>query len=538
MASKVKIAEIKSLVGGLDTYGNPTQVADNASPDMLNVIPVGITAVTGRQGYIKLTDTEIAAGYKGQGIFSYITDTVRQILYVVNGVLYKYDGSGGSTEITGGTFSTTANVKAAQVGSRLYLVDGATALQYYDGTNIVTTGIASAPTKIKQVIYYNKRLYCNTDDNKDRVYYGGALGADGTATNTGNFASTTPAYAGFFGYGSGIEVVGFAKLSQGSTSSLYIFQKNGIARIDPVPTTGTSSALDHISVPVSTSIGCKAAQSIDNVENDVFFLNQTIYSLGEVGTYNSLRTKNVSAKVKSFFESASQSAISSSTAIYDNATEMYLISIQDVLGYKDTIIGYSVPYKAWFKWSGLNANSFVDFIDSNGVNHIYFISDNSAKSYVYEMFQGLNDDGVAINKYHKTKEFDLAKFSVEKIFQFWNAQFGGTYGTVTIELYVDGALADSVQLSSGSSSNTADGIGTGVIATFPITKEGNFTETSAIGTTISNDWRWHTLPTSPNGTTFQFKISNNEIDENFEIKQYSIGYIELPTYKRSSSREV
>lgn len=534
MASKVKVFQIKSVSGSINTYLNPTQVGNDETPDALNTIPIGLTATTGRQGYIKLTTMLVASGYKGQGIFTYITNTTREVLYVVNGVLYKYDGSGGSTAITGGTFSTTNNVRAAQVGTRLYLVDGITALQYYDGSNIVTTGINSAPTKIKQVIAYNKRLYCDSDDNKDRVYYGGALGVDGTATNTGDFQSTAPAYAGFFGFGGGRETVSFAKLS----SSLYVFLKDAIKRIDPVATTGTSSALDHTSTDISNSIGCLAAASVDNVDNDVFFLNHTIYSLGEVGTYTSLRTKNVGAKVSSFFEAASRSAIASSSAIYDDSHEMYLISIQDAASYKDTVIGYSVPYKAWFKWTGMSVNSFVSFIDANNIQHLYFISDNTAASYVYELFQGVNDDGVAINKYHKTKEFDMALFNIEKIFQFWNAQFGGVYGTITIDFYVDGSLADSVSFQSGASSNTADGIGTGVLGTFPIGKEGNFTEVSASGTTISNDWRWHTLTSSPNGTTFQIVIRNNNINENFEIKQYSVGYLELPLYKRSSLREV
>lgn len=534
MASKVKVFPVKSVSGSINTYLNATQVGNDETPDALNTIPIGLTAVTGRQGYIKLTETEVETTKKIQGIFTYINDSVREVLYVCDGVLYRYDDAGGSEAVTGGTFSTTASVKAAQVGSRLYIVDGVTALSYYNGTAIATTGIESAPAKIKQVISYNKRLYCNTDDSKDRVYYGGALGSDGTATNTGDFRSASPSYAGFFGFGSGREVVSFAKIG----SSLYVFLKDAIKRIDPIATTGVSSALDHTSTDISNSIGCLSAQSVENVDNDVFFLNHTVYSLGEVGTYNSLRTKNVGAKVRSFFEGADQTAVANAAAIYDDMHEMYLISIKDAAAYKDTIIGYSVPYKAWFKWTGINANSFVSFIDADSVQHIYFGSDDSSASYIYELFQGLNDDGVAINKYHKTKEFDMGLFNVEKIFQFWNAQFGGTYGTSTIDFYVDGALVDTISFLSGSSSNTADGIGTGVLGTFVIGKEGNFTEVAASGTTISNDWRWHTLTSSPNGTTFQIKVSNNNLNENFEIKQYSVGYIELPLYKRSPNREV
>jgi len=153
------------------------------------------------------TSTTIA----GQGIYTYITATDVEELIIVGGVLYKKT-TNTWTEITGGNFSTTARVCAAQVGSRLYFADGATALCYYNGTNIVTTGVASAPLP-SFLIFYNRRLYCNDVNNPDRYYFGGAIDpTTGAATNTGNFGSGTPYWAGYAGFGLGKEVVGFGKL--------------------------------------------------------------------------------------------------------------------------------------------------------------------------------------------------------------------------------------------------------------------------------------------------------------------------------------
>lgn len=533
MATKIKEALIESNVGGINVYAHPSQVKDNESPDMLNCVFSSISTVGTRQGYTKLTTSEIATGHKGQGTFIYTTATSKERLYVSNGVLYKYNGSGGSTQITGGTFSTTANVNACQLGDRLYFADGVTALCYYDGSNIVTTGINSAPTKVKQLIKYNNRLYCNSDDNRDRVYYGGALGSDGTATNTGDFRSTSPAYAGYLGFGLGRIVTSFAK----KDSSLYTFFEDCIYKIDPVSSTGVSSALDHSNVLISNTYGTRSPRSVENVGNDIGFLDSQYIFLGEVAQYVTIRTKTVSGPVDQLFKNLASTSISNVAAIYYDSEELLLIAVQVGTSCNDHIIGYAVPYKAWFYWDGIKANSFIDYVHTDNTKHLYFISDDSAASYVYELFSGTNDDGTAINAYYKTKEFDLDKFSVTKRFKYWNALFGGVYGTTTVNFYVDGALNDTISFASGNNEQTSDGMGTLPMGTFPMGLEGSF-EVVSSSTSISNDWRWHKFATRPTGTTFQLEFANSTLNESFQVVKESVGYLEFPATKRPASRKV
>jgi hypothetical protein len=68
--------------------------------------------------------------------------------------------------------------------------------------------------------------------------------------------------------------------------------------------------------------------------------------------------------------------------------------------------------------------------------------------------------------------------------------------------------------------------------------EGNYTESSSVTPPESNNWRWHTLTSSPNGTKFQLKFINNIADDNFEIEKAAIGFLELPFYKRDSDKQV
>lgn len=531
MASKLKGLLVDSFAGGLNVYSNATQVEDSESPDLMNVDFSGIGSVRKRRGFQKLTETEVSTGDRVQGPYSYVTSSVNEILYISDGVLDKYDGAGGSSSVSGGTFSSSADINVAQIGERLYFFDGATALSFYDGTNIATTGIASAPTYPTQGIFFNKRLYINSNANKDRVYYGEPLDPNGLATNTGDFFSDTD--GGFFGFGTGYEVVGFARQS----SFLYIFCKGAIFRVEPVVSSGT---LDHTAVQISNSIGCRAPRSIDNVGNDIYFLDSTIYSLGEIANFLSLRTTNVSAKIANIFANMTQADISKAAAIYSTEHEAYLLALKvGTDDFNDRVVGFSLPYKSWFLWDSLHVNHWLEFIASDDVKHLYFASDDAAASYVYEAYQTSNDDGAAIDAYYFTKEFDSKTFDTEKIYQMWSVQFGGVYGEITIDFYVDGSLVDTATLTSGSTSAFADAWGSLPFGTFPFGLEYNSPDVSVDDPGLNNDWRRHDLD-GQEGTTFQFKFSNANVSQSFEIKQALVRYIDFSDkpYKVNAEREV
>ncbi len=527
MASKLKVFQIPAFNGGLNVYASSTEVKDSESPDLLNMVFTGINGAKKRQGYTRLTTNEVVADHKIQGEFAYITNTANEHLWVSNGVLYKDNGSGGSTEITGGTFNATAKVEAAQIGTRLYLVDGVSALQYYDGSNIVTTGIKAAPSAPSQIIAYNSRIYVLSASNRDRIYYGGAVGKDGTSTDTGVF--TVGAAAGYFGL-PGRQITKFAK--QGS--SLYVWTRNSIERIDVV----AGDTMDHSQVLISSSLGSISPRSIDNVENDIFFMANTIYSLGEVARYVTIRTTNVSGSVKAMFDGMAKTALENMAGIYYPKEQMYLIAYQQGSSHNDRVLAYQLPYKAWTLFSGLSVNCWLEHLDSNNVRHLYFGSDDADSSRVYEMFQGTNDAGAAINAYYKTKEYDIKQFNIDKIFQNYSVQFGSVYGVMTIDFYVNGVVVDNVEFNAGSTIGSSDGWGTQPMGTFIMGIEGNFTESDPNIITLANDWKARTLPTSPLGTTFQVKFSNNVLDESFEIRQMSVGYLEMPYYEGRSDREI
>jgi len=527
MASQKKVAGIDSLIGGLDTFLSETEIDDASTPDCDNVIPTGKGAIRTRLGRTSHWG-EVSAGYAGQGYFTYIksNNTVEE-LAIFNGVLYKRASATSATAITGGTFSTTNRICGAQIGSRLYFADGVTALCYYDGTNIVTTGVASAPLP-SFLIIYNRRIYCNDVANPDRYYFGGAMTSDGLVANTGNFASGTPAYGGYAGFGLGKIVQGLSKL--GSTT-LIVAVKDGIHRIAPTADTGSSNALTHSEELVSNSIGFANHASADNIENDLAFLSWgDIYLLGEVASYTSLRTRIISTKVSNTVSAIASAYLSKTNMIYSPSQKKLYIGYADGTTYNNKVLVYDTYYKSWWKYSNWHPAAWLEYVDEANSSYLLYVSDNPSDSYAYQVNNTANDAGAAISWYWKSKVFDMKGFDVLKKFKRWAVRFGSIYGTVTITIYIGGTANTSV-LTLGSLSGSA-GLGCMPLGQAPLGWDDNELTLD----TIANDYRWKKLTRPNEATDIQFKFSGSGVSEAGQIEKIKIYYSENPLKKDRDKR--
>lgn len=525
MAKKVKPLIISKFNGGYNSFANKTQVKDNESPDMKNMDFVGIDAIRRRYGYIKYS-SEISSGKRVNGIFSYYNGSSWEVLYISGTKLYR--GSN-VTEITGGSFTDDTDANACQAGDRLYICNGVDPLSYYDGSNISTTGISNAPSDPKFCIFWSNRLYVNDKANPSRIYFGGAMGSDGSVTNTGNFGTGSPAYGGYLDFGKGKIVTGLSKFGD----YLYVFFEDQIIRLQQVADTGESNALDHTTELITNSHGCISHRSIDQVENDLYFLGYNgIYSLGEQPDYVSIRTKELSARVKSLIDAIPTKYIDRAAGIYYK--NKYYLAVTEGT-YNDTVIIYDTRYGGWLYWKGLNANSWLEVKDSNSDYHLYFASDDTSSSYIYEAEQGGNDDGSAIDWYYYTKNFDLGDFSYRKKFVDGAIQFGPVYGQLTIDVIIDETEIQRI-LTVGTSSDYADGIGTAPIGYKPIGLLYNTPDGTETGT-LTNDWRYFDIDSE--GNTIQFKLSGSVKDESAQIEKIKINYWLFPShYVRDSSKYI
>jgi len=530
MNNAKKTATIENLTGGLDTFINATEIDDSATPDCENVIPTGKGGIKTRYGQ-SLHGGEMTATYAGQGYFTYINSSnATEELIVVNGVLKRKNGASWTT-IAGGTLDTTARVFATQIGDRLYFADGVTALCYYNGTAIATTGVNSAP-KPSFIISFNRRIYCNSVDYPDRFYFGGSIDSTtGDADDTGDFRSTTPAYGGYAGFGKGKIITGFGKLG---ASYLVVGVKDGLYRVAPKADTGASSTLSHSEEMISNSVGIASHATVDNIENDLGFLSWSdFYLLGEVASFSSIRTRVISTKISGLIQAISASRITKTAGLYSPTQKQYYLTYTESGTYNNAVLIFDTHYKSWWKFTGWTPAAWVEFVDENSAYYLNYISDNPSSSYCYQVEIGADDAGTAIHWYWYSKVFDLKGFDVAKKFKRWAVLFGPVAGVVTLTLYIND-LPNTSTLTLGTATNSTTGFGCMPFGWKPYGQYTN--DLGTVFDELTNDYRWKKIARPNSGTRIQFYFAGGALNESGQIEKIKIYYIENPNKKDKSKR--
>jgi len=518
MATKLKSFKVESFVGGYNAFANKTNIKDDESPDMINMDFVGIRGLKKRRGYSQLSG-EVSNGNKITSVFAYLkNDGSNELLGAADTHIYKWNGSSWSA-VSGGTITAASVVNTAQVGDKLFIMTGQDALQYYDGTNLSTTGITlvdNEPANPSFGILFGKRLICNsTTSGKEHMFWAsGAITSAGATTNVGDFRLASPAYGALAGYGEGRNIAAFGVLK----NYLYTFLSTGeIHQLSYVG--GESGALTFSDSTVSNFIGCVGARAIDNVENDLFFVwRDGIYSLGEVANYTSIRTKNISGKIENIVDSISSTRLSSMVLQYYN--ERLYVAYTSSGTINNAMLVYDTRYRGWLPWDSIRASDLTKFIDSDNQEHLYFSSSDSTDSYCYELESTSNDNNAAISSKFLTKCFSLDEFSIQKLFFDARILFGPVLGAITIKVHIsDGSSIATAQI--GSATTYSDGIGSRMIGDHMVGATYNTPDNTSLDNP-QNDFRVFDID-AEEGTNIQFEFSNENINENFQIEEI-IGY--------------
>ena len=198
---------------------------------------------------------------------------------------------------------------------------------------------------------------------------------------------------------------------------------------------------------VNPQLGCTSARSAKVVLNDLLFCGASgtgIFSLGyQQGYYGNgiadmLRTQEISIKVHPTLSSANKARIQYSCAIYSPQYYKYIFAYADGSStYNNAMLVYDTRYSAWTQWTGLNANCFCLFIDSNGNEHILYGDDNAGR--INELFIGDNDNGGTFDFKLRTKDFNAKSFHLLKTWVWPTFHFRNIKGSLKITIITDGA---------------------------------------------------------------------------------------------------
>lgn len=217
---------------------------------------------------------------------------------------------------------------------------------------------------------------------------------------------------------------------------IVVFKENSVWQVTlSSETTNITLLLIPSYQLITASQGCSSHRSICAVDNDLFFLGRKgVYVLGyEPGIMaDVLRTNELSAKIRPFFKTLSQSDLTNATAVYYDYK--YILAFPSA---KKCIV-FDKERVAWMgPWStSFGINKFVKYIDSNGVERLLAID--ADDNYVSEFSDTLLDDkGVAFGTVLRTKKDDLGDYTIFKTINEVLTGFRNVAGNVGVNVYIE-----------------------------------------------------------------------------------------------------
>jgi hypothetical protein len=296
---------------------------------------------------------------------------------------------------TASTSATGYNIYGRTDGYWRFLkyVEGQTTASWVDDGTTSESEVFTPPTANstsgpigKYITLYKESLFILGDPlNPSRLYYsgGGDKINDFSVSNGGGFIDVSKNDGQM---GTGLIVF---------KNSLLCFKEDSIYQFE-----FTTSGLPQIT-QVNAAVGCIAPRSIVAVENDIFFASRRgVFTIGnESGfAFDVLRTNELSARVRSIFQSIEESYLEKISAVYATKSNVNLVifSYTPTGGtYNSEALVYDRERLAWYKWTNIRANCWVNYIDSTGTIKVIYGDDYSG--YCKEILTGTDDFGSSIS---------------------------------------------------------------------------------------------------------------------------------------------
>lgn len=507
MASKVKFEKIYELAKGIDTYARDTMLKQDETALSSNVIAVGKNSIAKRQGTALLCTVATAGAVNGMG--TYTTSTVRQLLAMVNGTLYQVQTGTAvavsASPASAGVFTTALPTDFCQGGANVFISNGTDAMRVYDGTTvrIQTNGITA-----KYMIYYKNCLYGIGNST-----YGSRLYRSGADTFIGDFTNTTAnplATSINVSNNDGEDIKTFYK----HQDYLYIGKNRSTYRVS----VSTDAVATMSYTLVDPARGSDSHKATDSVENDIYFYNEYgVHSIGyEPNFANDIRTKILSLRIDDEMKTIDKSVLENVCAMYfDN---VYYFSYKTAgASVNDSMMVYDRQRAGWWQFD-LGASCFCEYKNTAGTSYLYFGSPSDAKIYYFNSAVK-SDNGVAIDTVWNGPKYTFDDLTQSKFFLEVVFYVGNVTGTVTFSVSIDGTLVNTKTVSIGS--DGTGGIGIESIGTYAIGVEGGADATDTGGSGIVK------LAINKMGRNVQVKIAESSTTKGWELNGLDIAFVKI-----------
>lgn len=400
----------KTFAGGLNALTSANLVSDNELVEARNAV-VGDGFVQKRDGYTRVNTTALTEpvngvfnAYRSNGTQEMVVTTPTKVYKVAGNAMTQVPFGGTLTTLTGTAFDFIS-YKDRTVADVTLIADGGK-LKAYNYTNVseVAAYTPPAPVGTPPVQDANDK---GTNDlvnlrfraieiKKDRIF----SASSPTVKNRVNFChrDVNLGYAAYDYW----PVSYFIDVAADENDEivalkvfrdyLIIFCKRSVWALAGDGTTMNDYSLTRINVPK----GCIAANSVQVVENEIFYLAEDgVYALFAT-SMNTVSAKLVSTNVAPLLSAIPLTSRQKASAVYSN--HQYILSIPDT---GDTFM-FDTIHSAWTYWNNVKANCFTV---TGG--EVFFGSD---AGLLYKFAPGTwNDDGTAIDFLIRTRNNDFGK---------------------------------------------------------------------------------------------------------------------------------
>ena len=219
-------------------------------------------------------------------------------------------------------------------------------------------------------------------------------------------------------------------------NKIIIFKENSVWQVSLANTAlGNYSVLEPSYQLITASQGCCSNRSICPVDNDLLFLGRKgVYVLGYEPNIigDSLRTNELSAKIRPFFATLSEYDLKHACAVYfDYKYILAFPQCKKAIIFDKERIAWMGPWTTTF-----GISKFTKYIDSNGTEKLLAID--STDTYVSEFSDALTDDkGVAFGTVLRTRKDDLGDYSIFKTVNEILIGFRDVEGSVGVNVYIE-----------------------------------------------------------------------------------------------------
>lgn len=261
---------------------------------------------------------------------------------------------------------------------------------------------------------------------------------------------------------------------------------------------------------ITSSHGAVSAKTIVPVENDVFFLTRNgVYVLGyEPNILNVLRTNEVSARVRPFFEGMSYADLQSASAVY--ADKRYILSFpiaKKSMVYDRERLAWTGPWVTTF-----GVRNWEVYYDENGVQR--YLGGDNLDSYVSQFNAGYSSDkGDAFTTILRTKKEDFGNWSIFKTIKDLFLNFRNVQGSVDVNIRTEDRSGNVLTAKNFALTATSTSAGWGADAWAGF--QWGDSEEHGSATDINDLVRWVLL--NKTARSIQLDVRTDDAGDNYEL---------------------